>query len=154
METNSMFTNIKATVFDESNWEAVACFRRHQTSMAEPAANYYSSTNSYKNAKHHSHSCPTYPKHSTALHTETSHRYQQVNAKSSRNKDYANNSAGIKKDRYKNQQEDENNAGYVDEESGNYTEENLEDDAEEEGTECEYLTDVSLIFAWNFVEGY
>lgn len=57
----------------------------------------------------------------------------------------------MKKDRYKSQQEDETNAGYIDEESGNYTEDNLEDDAEEEGRECEHLTDVPFIFVQNLV---
>ncbi|XP_014484878.1 PREDICTED: uncharacterized protein LOC106749700 [Dinoponera quadriceps] len=108
--------------------------RRHQISMAEPTVNYYPIENSYKNVKHHNHPCSTYPKHSSALRTETSHRYQQTSAKSSRNKDYANNAAVMKKDRFKNQ-EDENNAVYVDDELGNYTEDNLEDDAEEEVTE-------------------
>ncbi|XP_011155048.1 uncharacterized protein LOC105192544 isoform X2 [Harpegnathos saltator] len=108
-------------------------FRRHQTPVAEAAVNYYPPANSYKNVKHHSHSCSTYPKHSSALHAEAPHRYQPVNAKSSRNNDYvANNAAVMTKDRYKSQPEDESNAGYIDEASGNYTEDNIEDDAEEE----------------------
>lgn len=107
--------------------------------MAEPAVNYYSSANSYKNVKHHSHPCPTYPKHSSALRTETPHRYQQLNAKSSRNKDYANDAAVAKKDRYKNQQEGENDTEYIDDVSENYAEDNLVEDADDEGTEREYL---------------
>lgn len=121
-------------------------FRRHQTPVAEPTANYYSPASAYKSMKYHSQSCSTYPKHSAALHTETPHRYQQTNAKPNKNKDYVNDAAVMKKDRYKNQQEDENNAEYIDDELGNYAEDNIEDDAEEEGTECEYLIDVFFIF--------
>lgn len=64
--------------------------------------------------------------------TEASQRYQQNIIKSGRNKDYANNVV-VDKDRYKNRQEDENNVEYVDEELGNFTEDNIEDDVEEEG---------------------
>ncbi|XP_032672375.1 uncharacterized protein LOC116844651 [Odontomachus brunneus] len=106
--------------------------RRHQNPMAEPAVNYYSSANSYKNVKHHSHPCSTYPKHSSAVHTETPHRYQQTKKNPSRNKDYVNDAAVIKKDRYKNQQEGENDTEYIEDVSGNYTEDNLVEDADDE----------------------
>lgn len=111
--------------------------RRHQSPVAEPTASYYSSTNTYKFPKHHSYPCSTYPKRSSAVRTDTPHRYQSTNVKSGRNKDCASNVAAVNKDRYKSQQEDESNARCVDEELGNFTEDNLEDDAEEEGTECE-----------------
>jgi len=100
--------------------------------MPEQAVNYYTSANSYKTLKHHTYPCST-PKNSPVLHTEIPHRYQQT-TKSSKNKDYVKNVSGVNKDRYKNQQEDENNVGYIDEELGNFTEDNLEDDVEEEGT--------------------
>jgi len=106
--------------------------RRHKSPMPEQAANYYTSANSYKTLKHH-----TYPystsKNSPALHTEVPHQYQQTTTRSGKNKDYAKNVSGVNKDRYKNQQEDKNNVGYIDEELGNFTEDNLEDDVEEEG---------------------
>lgn len=67
--------------------------------------------------------------------TETPQRYQQNTTKSGR-KDYANNVAVVDKDRYKNRQEDESNVEYIDEEVGNFTEDNIEDDGEEEGMKC------------------
>lgn len=97
--------------------------------MPEPTMSYYSSANSYKTFKHNAYPYSTHPKHSSALHTEVPQRYQQIATKSNRNNDRINN---VNKDRYKAQQEDENNIDYIDEELGNFTEDNLED-AEEEG---------------------
>lgn len=105
-------------------------FRRHQSPMPESAMNYYSSANSYKTFKHNAYPS-THPKHSSALHTEVPHRYQQITTKSNKNNDHTNNVV-VNKDRYKTQQEDENNTDYIDEELGNFTEDNL--DVEEEGT--------------------
>jgi len=104
-------------------------FRHHQSPVPESTMNYYSSANSYRTFKHNAYPCSTHPKHSSVLHTEVPQRYQQVTK--SRNKDRTNNIAIINKDRYKTQREDENTE-YVDEELGNFTEDNLED-AEEEG---------------------
>ncbi|XP_071626646.1 uncharacterized protein [Temnothorax longispinosus] len=106
--------------------------RRHQSPMPEPPMSYYSSANSYKTFKHNAYPCSTHPKHSSALHTEVPQRYQQITTKSSRNNDRTNNVV-VNKDRYKTQQEDENNTDYIDEELGNFTEDNLDEDAEEEG---------------------
>ncbi|XP_011878703.1 PREDICTED: uncharacterized protein LOC105567990 isoform X2 [Vollenhovia emeryi] len=105
--------------------------RRHQSPMPESTVNYYSSANSYKTFKHNAYPCSTHPKHSPVLHTEVPQRYQQITMKSNRNNDRTNN-VMVNKDRYKTQQEDENNTDYIDEELGNFTEDNLEDDAEEE----------------------
>lgn len=105
--------------------------------MPESTVSYYSSANSYKTFKHNAYPHSTHPKHSSALHTEIPQRYQQITTKSGRNKDRTNNIAIINKDRYKTQQEDRNNTEYVDEELGNFTEDNLED-AEEEGIKSEY----------------
>jgi len=100
--------------------------------MSEPTVSYYSSANSYK--------INTYPrsmhlKYPSAV-TEAPQRYQQNTMKSDRNKDYANNVAVVDKDRYKNRQEDESNVEYIDEELGNFTEDNIEDEVEEEGMKC------------------
>lgn len=91
---------------------------------------YYSTGNSYKTFKHNTYPYSTHPKHSSA-HTEVPQRYQHIATKSSRNNDRINNVV-VNKDRYKTQQEDENNTDYIDEELGNFTEDNLEEDAEEE----------------------
>lgn len=98
--------------------------------MPESTMSYYSTGNSYKTFKHNAYPCSTHPKHSSALHTEVPQRYQHITTKSSRNNDRINNV--VNKDRYKTQQEDENNTDYIDEELGNFTEDNLEEDAEEE----------------------
>lgn len=45
----------------------------------------------------------------------------------------------MKKDRYKNQQEGENDTEYLDEIAGNCTEDNLAEDADDEGMGCKYL---------------
>jgi hypothetical protein len=100
--------------------------------MPEPAMNYYSSANPYKTFKHHTYPHSAHPKKSSTLDMEVPQRYQQSIAKSNKNKDYINNAALLTKDRYKDQQINQNDARYIDEESGNYTEENL-DDPEEEG---------------------
>ncbi|XP_011687714.1 PREDICTED: uncharacterized protein LOC105449941 isoform X2 [Wasmannia auropunctata] len=104
--------------------------RRHQSPMPESTVSYYSSANSYKTLKHNAYPS-THPKHSSAFHTEVPQRYQQITTKSARNKDRTNNVAVINKDRYKTQQEDENTE-YIDDELGNFTEDNLGEDAEEE----------------------
>lgn len=70
---------------------------------------------------------------------EIPQRYQQTATKSNRNKDYINNIAALNKDRYKDQQENEDDARYIDEEPGNFTEDNLEDDPEEEGIKCHII---------------
>lgn len=82
-------------------------------------------------------------KYPSAL-TEAPQRYQQNTTKSGKNKDYANNVAVVNKDRYKNRQEDDSNVEYIDEELGNFTEDNLEDDAEEEGMKYKNAVDFSL----------
>jgi len=92
--------------------------------------NYYSSASPYKTFKHHAYPHSAHPKQSSALDMELPQRYQQ-SAKSNRNKDYINNVALLSKDRYK-EQVNQNDARYIDDESGNYTEDNL-DDPEEEG---------------------
>jgi len=94
---------------------------------------YYSSSNPYKPFKHHAYPHSAHPKPSSTLDMELPQRYQQNVTKSSRNKDYINNVALLSKDRYKDQQLSQNDARYIDEESTNYTEDNL-DDPEEEGT--------------------
>ncbi|EZA55127.1 hypothetical protein X777_05305 [Ooceraea biroi] len=106
--------------------------RRHQSPMPESTVSYYSSANSYKTSKHHSYPRSTHPKQTSALHMEAPQRYQQTTMKSNRNKDYISNIAVLNKDRHKDQQENENDARYIDEEPGNFTEDNLEDDPEEE----------------------
>ncbi|XP_018313489.1 uncharacterized protein [Mycetomoellerius zeteki] len=105
--------------------------RRQQSPMPE-SVNYYSSANSYKTLKHNAYPYSTHPKQSSALHAEVPQRYQQITTKSARNKDRIDNVDVINKDRYKTQQEDENNTEYIDDELGNFTEDNLEEDAEEE----------------------
>lgn len=104
-------------------------FRRHQSPMPESMMSYYSTGNSYKTFKHNAYPCSTHPKHSSALHTEVPQRYHHITTKSSKNNDRINNVV-VNKDRYKTQQEDENNTDYIDEE-GNFTEDNLEDVEEE-----------------------
>lgn len=108
--------------------------------MPEPPMSYYSSANSYKTIpfKHQTYPRSTHPKQISPPHVEVPQRYQQINTKSNRNKDYIHNIAVLNKDRYKDQQENENNTRYIDEQSGNFTEDNLEDDAEEEGTKTKY----------------
>ncbi|KYM99073.1 PREDICTED: uncharacterized protein LOC108777028 isoform X2 [Cyphomyrmex costatus] len=106
--------------------------RRHQSPMPESTVNYYSSANSYKTLKHNAYPYSTHPKQSSALHAEVPQRYQQITTKTARNKDRIDNVDVINKDRYKTQQEDENNTEYIDDELGNFTEDNLEEDAEEE----------------------
>lgn len=101
--------------------------------MPEQPVSYYTSGNSYKTLKHHTYPCSTHPKNLSALHTEAPHRYQQTITRSGKIKDHTKNVSGVNKDRYKNQQENENNVEYIDEELGNVTEDNLEDDIEEEG---------------------
>lgn len=66
--------------------------------------------------------------------------------KSGKNKDYANNVAVVNKDRNKNRQEDDSNVEYIDEELGNFTEDNLEDDVEEEGMKCKNKIDFPLVY--------
>ncbi|KMQ95144.1 hypothetical protein RF55_4657 [Lasius niger] len=105
--------------------------RRHQNPISEPTVSYYSSANSYKTLKHNTYPRSMHLKYPSAL-TEAPQRYQQNTTKSGKNKDYANNVAVVNKDRYKNRQEDDSNVEYIDEELGNFTEDNLEDDAEEE----------------------
>lgn len=97
--------------------------------MAEPTVSHYSSTNSYRTTKRHTCPWPAHPKQSSIPYAETPHRYQQA----TRKKDYSNKAAVVNKDRYKNERMNENNMRYVDEELENFTEDNLEDDAEEEG---------------------
>ncbi|XP_012539397.2 uncharacterized protein LOC105838399 [Monomorium pharaonis] len=106
--------------------------RRHQSPMPDSTVSYYSSANSYKPSKYNAYPCSTHPKDPSALYTEVPQRYQQITTKSNRNKDHINNVAVINKDRYKTQQEDENNIDYNDEELGNFTEDNLEEDTEVE----------------------
>lgn len=101
--------------------------------MPEQAVNYYTPANSYKSLKHHIYPCSTHPKNSPAFHTEMAQRYQQTTTRPGKNKDYAKNISGANKDRYMSQQENEINVEYIDEELGNFTEDNVEDDAEEEG---------------------
>lgn len=105
-------------------------FRRHQSPMSESTMSYYNTANSYKTFKHNAYPCSTYPKH-PSVHMEVPLRYQQITTKSNRNTNRVNNVV-VNKDRYKTQQEDENNTDYIDEELGNFTEDNLEEDAEEE----------------------
>ncbi|XP_025073479.1 uncharacterized protein LOC105424740 isoform X2 [Pogonomyrmex barbatus] len=114
--------------------------RRRHSPIPESTMSYYSSANSHKTFKHNAYPCSTHPKHSSVLHTEVPQRYQQI-TKSGRNKDRTNNVAVINKDRYKTQQEDENNAEYIDEELGNFTEDNLEDAEEEAENERSLRSD-------------
>ncbi|KAL0130100.1 hypothetical protein PUN28_002007 [Cardiocondyla obscurior] len=105
--------------------------RRHQSPMPESAVNYYPPANSYKTFKHNAYPYSTHLKHCSILHTEVPQRYQQIITKSNRNNDRTNNVV-LNKDRYKAQQEEENNTDYIDEDLGNFTEDNLEEDVEEE----------------------
>ncbi|XP_029159087.1 LOW QUALITY PROTEIN: uncharacterized protein LOC114931271, partial [Nylanderia fulva] len=105
--------------------------RRHQNPISEPTVSYYSSANSYKTLKRNSYPRSMHLKYPSGL-TEVPQLYQQNTTKSGKNKDYTNNVAVVNKDRYKNRQEDDSNVEYIDEELGNFTEDNLEDDVEEE----------------------
>ncbi|XP_035733828.1 uncharacterized protein LOC118446824 isoform X2 [Vespa mandarinia] len=109
--------------------------RRQVNATAEPVSNYYFTMNSYKQPKHHNCESPTHTKYTTCQNTEP-HRWTSHNqTKIPRNKFYTtnNNIAIVRRSNYnKNELEDDEKVRYVDEEMGNFTEDNIEEDAIEE----------------------
>lgn len=112
-------------------------FRKQLNATAEPETNYYSTMNPYKQAKHHNCGSPTHTKYTTCQNTEP-HRWTSHNqTKTPRSKIYTTNNsiAIVRRSNYnKNELEDDEKVRYADEEMGNFTEDNVEEDAIEEGT--------------------
>lgn len=93
--------------------------------------------NSYKQTKHHNCGSPTHTKYTTCQNTEPQRWTSHNQAKTPRNKFYNtnNNIAIVRRSTYnKNELEDDEKVRYADEELGNFTEDNPEEDAIEEGT--------------------
>lgn len=100
----------------------------------EAMASYYSSSTTYKPTKSYACPGPTYSKYTSSQNPDTSYYGRQSYSKLGKEKHYPPNFAIVRKNRYGEDIGDNEKLKYIKEELENFTEDNTEADADEEGT--------------------